>query len=530
MAINYARHFSTKQTPQSQPIPGKKMVKNSNSGYSFETNKWDQLTRFLILGTEGGTYYIKEKKLTRDNANNVIKCIQEDGVRVVDTIVDVSHNGRAPKNDPAIFALGLCATVGDQETKKAAYDAIPKVCRIGTHIFQFCDGIQNLRGWSRGLRRGVSGYYLNKSPDKLAYHLLKYQQRNGWTHQDVIRLSHPSTDGLANELLKYAVGKAGSDVHPQIFAAERLKNTRDVKLAAKIITENNLPREVVPTAMLNKIEIWEALLESMPMTALVRNLGKMTSVGLLKSNLCSATKKVIVQLSDNEVIQKSRIHPLQILMALKTYERGKGVKGSLSWSPVSKIVDALDDAFYASFDNVEPTGQNWLLAMDVSGSMDGYWSWRGGEKPILTPREGAAAMAMVTARTEPNYEMVAFSHRIVPLSISPRMRLDSVIKKMQAMNFGGTDCALPMTHALKQGIPVDTFVVYTDSETWYGNIHPKQALDQYRQKMGRPAKSVVVGMEANNFTIADPNDAGMLDVVGFDTAVPTILSEFSKGL
>ena len=148
----------------------------------------------------------------------------------------------------------------------------------------------------------------------------------------------------------------------------------------------------------------------------------------------------------------------------------------------------------------------------------------------ISPMVGAAAMAMVTARTEPNHEIVAFSHQMVPVSISPRQRLDDVVKTFESIPMGGTDCALPMLHALQKKIPVDTFVIYTDSETWAGQIHPKQALDQYRQKLGIPAKLVVVGMEANDFTIADPNDAGMLDVVGFSTAVPTVLSAFSKGL
>lgn len=527
---NYARQFSLKNTPQSQPIPGKKMTKNSAGGYSFETDIWEQLNRFLILGTEGGTFYIKEQKLTKDNANTVMKCIKEDGVRVVNTIVEVSDNGRAPKNDPAIFALALVTTVGDTEAKKAAYQAISKVCRIGTHIFQFCDDIQNLRGWSRGLRNGVANYYLNKTPDKLAYHLIKYQQRNGWTHQDVIRLSHPKSD-LLNHLFRFAIGKASGSQsgHPQLVAVEELKNTDSVTRAARIIVDNKLPREAVPTELLNKVEIWEALLQDMPLTALVRNLGKMTSIGLLGGNLSAHAKTVVKKLKDKDVIKRSRIHPLQVLVAMKIYGQGKGMKGSLCWSPVANIVNALDDAFYTAFDNVEPTNQNWMLACDVSGSMQGGWG-NGIAGMPLSPMEASAAMAMVTARTEPNHEIVAFSHEMVPVSLSPRQRLDDVIHTLEFIRMGGTDCALPMVHALKKKIAVDTFVVYTDSETWYGNIHPKQALDQYRQKMGIPAKLIVVGMEANDFTIADPSDAGMLDVVGFNTAVPTILNTFSKGL
>lgn len=69
-------------------------------------------------------------------------------------------------------------------------------------------------------------------------------------------------------------------------------------------------------------------------------------------------------------------------------------------------------------------------------------------------------------------------------------------------------------------------MIYTDSETWYGKIHPTEALRQYREQMGIPARLIVVGMVSNGFSIADPNDAGMLDVVGFDTATPQVISDF----
>jgi 60 kDa SS-A/Ro ribonucleoprotein len=92
---------------------------------------------------------------------------------------------------------------------------------------------------------------------------------------------------------------------------------------------------------------------------------------------------------------------------------------------------------------------------------------------------------------------------------------------------GGTDCALPMIWAAKENVPVDVFAIYTDSETWAGDIHPFQALNQYRQKTGIPSKLAVIGMTSNGFTIADPSDAGMLHVVGFDTTVPEVLRWFA---
>jgi 60 kDa SS-A/Ro ribonucleoprotein len=85
-----------------------------------------------------------------------------------------------------------------------------------------------------------------------------------------------------------------------------------------------------------------------------------------------------------------------------------------------------------------------------------------------------------------------------------------------------------MLYALERKIEVDAFVVYTDSETWLGDIHPSEALKKYRKEMGIKAKLIVVGCVSNGFTIADPNDNGMLDIVGFDTASPTIMSDFIK--
>ena len=59
-------------------------------------------------------------------------------------------------------------------------------------------------------------------------------------------------------------------------------------------------------------------------------------------------------------------------------------------------------------------------------------------------------------------------------------------------------------------------------------FHPHQALSEYRNASGIAAKEVVVGMTATDFTIADPDDAGMMDVVGFDASAPQIMADFIR--
>jgi 60 kDa SS-A/Ro ribonucleoprotein len=240
----------------------------------------------------------------------------------------------------------------------------------------------------------------------------------------------------------------------------------------------------------------------------------------------AGTSEVVAQLRDRDRIRKARVHPVAVLVALRTYAAGRGIRGRHSWTPVTAIVDALDVAFYTAFENVEPTGKRLMLALDVSGSM--AWGNVAGV-PGLTPCDASAALTLVTAATETRYEVVGFCNRLKPLPISPRQRLDDAVRTVSNLPFGSTDCAQPMLYALDKEREIDAFVIYTDSETWAGDVHPVQALRAYRRASGIDARLIVVGMVSNRFSIADPQDPGMLDVVGFDTATPQLVSDFARG-
>jgi len=546
--MSYLQHvLSAKQTPQSEPVPGTVQAPNSAGGFAWAVDDWTRFDRFLVLGSEGGSYYAGERSLTLENAHVVRRCVEADGERAVRRITELSATGRAPKNDPAIFALALAASSSADRTRAAALAALPHVCRTGTHLFHFAAHVDGMRGWGRGLRAAVAEWYSGREAKELAYQAVKYQQRDGWGHRDLLRLSHPRAEpeSVHNAIYRWIV-RGWSEVAPEppaepgaqlLWAFEQVKQAWEKEEVAGLIRTYGLPREAVPTRWLTEPLVWEALLKSMPITALLRNLATLTRIGLL-TNKSDVSRRVAEQFTDPERLRRGRVHPIQVLAALRTYAQGHGERGSHTWSPVARIVDALDASFYASFGSVRATGKRWLLAMDISGSMSQ------GEIagiPNLSPRVASAAMALITASVEPEHEFVAFTCAkggaggkwgggtpgLTPLAISPRQRLDDVTRSMAALPMGGTDCAQPMLYALQHRLPVDCFVIYTDSETWHGEIHPAQALRQYRDRMGIPARLVVCGMLSNGFTIADPDDAGMLDVVGFDTATPNLISDFA---
>jgi 60 kDa SS-A/Ro ribonucleoprotein len=552
-------------TPQDRPIRGREseMKQNAAGSYVFCITAWDQFRRFLLIGAASGTYYVEKKDHAFDNIDVVKKCIQQDGKKAVDTIIEISSKGIAAKNDPALYALALCASSDNVTTRQYALSNLDKVARIPTHLFTFWKYVRTMRGMGRSLVKAVRRWYQYKSASQLAYHIAKYQQREGMSQRDMLRLAHPipitneqaMVFGYATEKLKYDgqnfVAYANSldkkdewkttpknqiwvpvqkiNLPPEISileGVEKIKHVSTAKEAAKVIAAYKLTHEMVPNEWKNSVEVWEALLPNLPLTALMRNLAKMTAIELL-APLSDATKYVTSKFADAEYIHKSRLHPINILVAHKTYQGGAGIKGSLTWKPVQQIVSALEDAFYKSFDNVEPTNLNTLISLDVSGSMS--WGSVSGVG-TLNAAEISACMAMVTARKESHYEIMGFTHVYKDLRITKNDSLSTVLQKTRQNNFGATDCAIPMQWALLNRVPVDTFVVYTDNETWAGkNGHPSEKLKQYRNEMERPSRLIVCATSSTGFTIADPNDPGMLDICGFGTDTPALISAFAKG-
>ena len=307
--------YNTKVTPQSEPIPGSNQVPNSAGGHSFEVDIWTRLNRFLILGTEGGTYYIRQKELTEKNAKGIKKCILLDGKRVVDTVINISDTGRAVKNDPALFVLAMCAGLGDDFTRKYALTNLPKIARIGTHLFHFAGYVEQFRGWGRGLRNAIANWYLLKETDKLAYQSVKYQQRDGWSHKDLLRLSHPSTQDANKDLLFEWVTKGYNsskedeykDSLSIIWAFEKVKSVQTDVEAAKLVEEYKLPLEAVPSN-LKTPKVLETALPHLGLTAIIRNLGNYTKHGIL-SPQSDALKLVTSRIPVKGKLPKARIPP-----------------------------------------------------------------------------------------------------------------------------------------------------------------------------------------------------------------------------
>jgi 60 kDa SS-A/Ro ribonucleoprotein len=543
------RGQATPQSEQAHPA----QVRNHAGGWAFQAPDEARVHRFLTIGTTGGTFYTDERKQTRENGELILEFARTRSADLVRMATEVSAAGRAPRNQPAILALMAAMALGDVDGRQAAERAFTDVARTGSHLFTAAKYTEQFRGWGAIARRAFARWYLTRDADELAYQLVKYRQRDGWTHRDVLRSAHyylaqhkGDVDQAHRDLFNWlAKGETERDPLPKWVAGyerareiERGSGTASAKAAAYVGLIGQypgLPWEALPDEATSQADVMRALVDAgMPVTALIRNLPKLTRLGVL-APMSSHLRAVTERLTDANLLRKGRVHPVALMVAAKVYASGRSEprlgRTPVTWVPVPQVSDALSGAFYLAFPAVEPAGKRIMVNLDVSGSMTssaaGY---------CVSAREVVAGMALVTMNTEPAWGVYGFSHQFMPLQLSPGMRLDQALRYMRDLPYGGTDASLPMQWATRTRTEVDVFQISTDYETWAGSIHPHEALENYRQAMGINARMQMVAVAPNEYSFwphkvpeSAATDLGVLDVSGFDTNVPALLADHARG-
>jgi hypothetical protein len=655
-------------------------VLNYSGGYVWKLSTIEHVNRYLVLGgaKDMGYYYKQANDASHECALSVLQMIRSPDesqfVQLCDLLKAVSLGGRAPKQEPVLLSVAAAIVFAKNAKEKEIAFETAKVCiRIPTHMFMLAGFVRDLsmaktvdkgKGWGTGFRKAMAHYYLSHTGRELAYHMTKYQNREGWTHADMIRMLHINPATLADDgarlmfdyvMMKYArksktpsektlaflasknvaikpnpfkpltkaefaeklngistppiptsasiaacvpaaasatqkpctqtvVSKVAgfvsaltsimpspavtatstkpaeddtfvviTDEDDETGTSEKRKTSssqsqlqqvafllkhlhalheagekKDIPLACALIRSGRLVREHVPTTLFGSKEIWITLLETMPLEALLRNLGKLTQIGVVAEK----HREIVARLVNQAEVLKARIHPIKVLVASKVYTNGCGDSGSLTWTPNAYISVALTDLFRISYGVVTPTGKRIMLGIDVSGSMSSPVL---GSK-VLTCRDASIAMALLYLETETNVSAVAFSNTLTDLlapssknQLRRGMTLDQALAATNGMAFSSTDCVLPIQHAIKHNLQIDAFIVITDNETYAPNEHPQNALTRYRELTGIQAKLIVLGMTGNCFTIVDPTDRNTLNLAGFDTSTPEIASMFMRG-
>lgn len=548
--MNY-KFFNKKNTgtPQTQPIPGREaeMIQGRSGGFMFDAGIWQMLRRCLLIGTAKSTYYAGKQELTEDFVSVLREAIALAPARVAQEILYAS-DGRAINNSAPIFALVLLSMGDSPAAKKAFTEIFPSVVRTGSHFYEWLNYTKSLRGFGKIVREAGKSWLSREDVKGLAYQLLKYQQRLDFSHRDALRLFHvkPPTEDH-QQLFEWVIkgweelpAEIPNEALAQIWWYEWLK--RNPTQVHEAISSGRLTHEMAaPVGKMDK-QAWELLFLEMPITAMLRNLGSLTELGVLQAESCPVftdgvspsggklfktaantrrnLERVEAILNNKEHLRKGRIHPIDVLKALKTYQSGgKLGRSQKTWTPVPRIVDILEKALEMSFDVVEPTGKVFMHAVDVSGSMSGAVVQSAG----LSCCEIATTMALATAKAEKNYMIRGFATDFRDLGITRKDSFSSAVAKASNQNFGGTDASVAYDWMIKNKFKADVICFWTDSESWAGYKHPSQALAKYREKVNPNIKAVYVTLAPYQITLVDPKDPLSWDLGGFDPGIPRII-------
>lgn len=531
--MNY-KFFTQKQqnTPQSQPIPGREseMIQGRSGGWMFDAGIWKMLRRCLLIGTAKSTYYAGKRELTEDFVAVVREAVAENPTKVAEEILYAS-DGRSINNSAPIFALVLLSMGEAPEAKKAFQEIFPQVVRTGSHFYEWLNYTKSLRGFGKVIREVGKNWLSREDVKGLAYQLLKYQQRQGFSHRDALRLFHvkPTTEDqqlLFNWVIKgweELPTEIPSEALAQIWWYEWLKRNPDQTHEA--ISKGRLTHEMAaPVGKMDR-QAWQLLFDGMPIGAMLRNLGSLTELGVLRADADANLSLIEAVLNNKEHLRKGRIHPIDVLKALKTYQSGGTLgRSQKNWTPVPRIVDILETAVELSFDVVEPTGKVFMHAVDVSGSMGSLVADMG-----LSCCEIATTMALVTAKAEKNYMIRGFATDFRNLDITAKDSFSSAVRKASNQNFGGTDAAVAYDWMINHKFKADVVCFWTDSESWAGRRHPSQALAEYRNKVNRNVKAVYVTLAPYRISLVDPKDPLSWDLAGFDPSTPRVIQMLATG-
>lgn len=516
---------------------------------AFVVSDEEQLRRLLSVGPPGCPYCV-----TNDNFDYVSALVNgqfpflyamiENNPKVYkDTIKEFEYNKKCKKQNPLVFCLAVGATYkpGTPETlqfRKHMYDELCVVCKTPSTLNMFinyCKQISlEINGstcWNNLHKKAILGWYRKSTCKDIAYLITKYRKREGYSHKDIFRLLHPKPTSPCEDMLYTFIVKDEirelsdcpsddeKDLHTFLRDYKALScPSSSVYMIQELILKHNFAREHLPTQWLNEPMVWECLIPNMPSVALLRNLNKITALGVLQDGI--SRERIL-----NKIKREVDVHPIQMLVSQKMYDCGHGAIGSLRWAPDFEISKALANKFM----DIPPAKNipdiiKILIGLDISGSMQApvYGA------SILTARDASMATAMILKKKYGDrVDVMGFSTDFIRLNIDPDQNLQQNIAQTSRFPFGYTDISLPFTWALKQDIVYHVFIAMTDSETNASPIDPMDALHQYRRLKNVPnAGLVVLATNLSHISVGDPMDKNVLNICGFDQTVPLVIEEF----
>lgn len=315
----------------------------------------------------------------------------------------------------------------------------------------------------RGVSDAIGRLYTERN-------LLKYDtDSKGFRFGDVIEIVHPSPDAdkpWQGELFQFAIERRHNRVSARVDDTRLLMIARNswlrteaaedpsVLLDQDRLTAGGMTWEdalSLAGTKVDKARLWSALIPSMGIMALARNLRNFDQAGVPDE----VAAQVMARFSDPEQVAKSRMFPFRWLAAYRHAP-------SLRWG------HALDKALSASLANLPELRGRTLVLVDRSGSM---FSGISGKSELTNADSAAIFGAALAMRNPGRVDLVQFGNGSGVVEVRPGESLLRVLERFG--NLGGTQTLAAVQRHYNNH---DRVVIVTDEQAWQGYGDPASAI------------------------------------------------------
>lgn len=454
------------------------------------------------------------------------------------------------------------------ESKNAISVLARKLMKTDTDFFEFVKHASRYHNnkLSKTVRKAIISYYSSKSPEELAQFYVSAKSVHGKSHKDLIKLCHmqsktPEHNIVINYILKNTSShkennEPGHQLLEVMTKVDTLRKTSDPKVAVPLIEELKATINQVEPKLRKSAEVWSAALLNMSLKEVLPTLTKLYKLGFLKKD--SPILAIVTEvLTNGEKIKLSGIHPLEVFIYMKNFERGGKpldpkllqhlqLEKKLSEEELKKlktphevkcpiVLSSLQKCMNISCNNIQSFGKKYLITIDTTEKT---------ETPCLSNKnitgiEAAAAFVWFLLRTEKDVTVAVFKDKdVAVVSLDKKSQMNEYINKLKDNKSRFLVMASPIEWATANKKHFDVFLNFIHHKEYYTDapkevrekmVKPVDALQKYRKKLNHPnAKLVTFLLSSPNLSVAD-GSSNVLDVCGFDSGVPKLVEAFCRG-
>lgn len=352
-----------------------------------------------------------------------------------------------------IRTMPIVATVMFADALRTHNVQYPQLRRLVCDVIQRADQVTDLYAYAlhtfgnknkvpMAIKRGV-GDAFNKFNE---YHFAKYNRNGEVKIRDVLRIVHP--------------------VAVNVEQGEIFKKIMDdcLKVPYTWETELSVNGQLPVNERKSKKQLWTELVSSgkMGYMALIRNLRNICDAGIdadvMRTHVCDV-------ISDEKRVRVNRQLPVAYALALQALAEVN--------APTA-LKSALNTALEYSVDNIPPLGDDVVLLVDSSGSMQGGYYYND-TITTMSPADYASIFAAMLVRANKgayNVRVIYFDSTAKEIKVDPDVPVLTQAKRLRELSRGGaTELGAAFKLMEQRGWKPDTLIVLSDMEVNHMDYH-----------------------------------------------------------